>query len=142
MAISGNAKIRRVVARARRSDFTLKSAAAAIVLLVLVAFAIYDFIATASQKDQQIQESALKGQLAEFLLITRDPDGSSLLENPKEFTKARRPARVVSLRRPFFNYFLNNGNARSFRTEDIRWDPPRSCVLEFADEKVSPAGVR
>jgi signal transduction histidine kinase len=139
-AITGSPRFRRVIARLRRSDFTLKSAAAAIVLLVLVSFAIYDFVTAASQKDQQIQESALKGQLAEFLLLTREPDGSSLLENSQEFTKARRAARVVTLKRPFFSYFLNKGNARNFRTEDIRWDPPRACVLEFVNEKPSAMG--
>ncbi len=139
-AIAGSPRVRRVIARLRRSDFTLKSATAAIVLLLLVIFAIYDFVTTATQKDQQIQESALKGQLAEFLLITREPDGSSLLENPQEFTKATRAARVVTLKRPFFTYFLNKGNVRSFRTEDIRWDPPRACVLEFTSEILTAKG--
>lgn len=100
--------------------------------MALIAFALYDFFKTAQVKDQQVQESTLKGQLAEFLLITREPDGSSLLENPAEFSKANRPLRVVSLKRPFFGYFLNKANARTFKTEDIRWDPPRSCLVEFS----------
>lgn len=104
----------------------------------LIAFAIYDSVKTAQIKDQQVQESTLKGQLAEFLLSTREPDGSSLLENPAEFSKAERPLRVVSLKRPFFGYFLNRANARVFKTEDIRWDAPRSCLVEFS-QAVPPA---
>lgn len=141
-AISGSPLAKRLKLRYRRSDFSLKAAAAAVALIVLLGLAIWDFIANASQKDQQVQESVLKGQLAEFLLMIREPDGSSLLENPAEFTKAQRRAQVVSVRRPFFGYFLHKGNVRSFRTEDFRWDPPRACVVEFAPEKASGVGSR
>ncbi len=131
-AITGNQRVKRYITLVRRNDFILKSAAAGLVFGILFLAAIFDFVGAATQKDQHVQESVLRGQLAEFLLATRDPEGGSLLENPREFTKSRRPVQIVSMRRPFFNYFLTKANLRTFRTEDLRWDPPRSCIIEFA----------
>lgn len=101
-------------------------------VVALIVFAIYDLSTTAAAKDQQVQESELKGQLAQFLLGTREPDGTSLLENPADFSMATRALQVVSLRRPFFAYLLNVGNARSFKAADISWEPPRACLVEFS----------
>lgn len=121
----------RFLKQLRRLDFTLRSAAAATVLLVLFSYAITDFVQTASRKEHQIQESTLRSELGQFLLVTREPDGSSLLENPDEFSKAKRPAQIVSVRRPFFSYFLTKGNSKTFRSDSLRFDPPRACVLDF-----------
>lgn len=121
-----------------RVDFTLRLAIAAVVLLVLFSYAIIDFVSTASRKEYQIQESALRGELGQFLLNTREPDGSSLLENPEEFTKAKRPAQIVTVRRPFFTYFLTKENFRAFRTNNLRFEPPRACVLEFLSTTSPP----
>ena len=115
----------------RRVDFTLRSAIAATILLLLVGYAIFDFVMTASRKEHQIQESTLRGELGQFLLNTREPDGASLLENPRDFTKARRPAQIVSIRRPFFTYFRTKQNSRDFRTDNLKFDPPPACVVEF-----------
>lgn len=121
----------RFLKQLHRLDFTLRSAAAATVLLLLFGYAIIDFVQTASRKEHQIQESTLRSELGQFLLVTREPDGSSLLENPVEFTKARRPAQIVNIRRPFFSYFLTKGNSKTFRSDNLRFDPPRACVLDF-----------
>lgn len=133
--MSGRATARRVANRLRRWDFSLITTIAGILVVLLISYSILDFIRTAQIQDQQAQESALRGQLAEFLLALREPDGSSLLENPVEFSKASRPLQVVSLRKSFFYYFLTRDNARLFRAEDIAWDPPRTCTLEFAGGK-------
>lgn len=129
-----------------RIDFTLRSAIAALLLLVLFAYAISDFVLTATRKEHQIQESVLRGELSQFLLATREPDGSSLLENPEDFTRASRPAQVVSVRRPFFSYFLTKANARTLRTDDLHFDPPRACTLSFisggqVDDGVAPSFI-
>lgn len=124
-------KISHQLRRLVRVDFTLRLAIAAVVLLVLFSYAIIDFVTTASRKEYQIQESALRGELGQFLLNTREPDGSSLLENPDDFTKAWRPAQIVAIRRPFFTYFLTRENLRTFHANTLRFDPPRACVLEF-----------
>lgn len=123
-----------------RVDFTLRSAIAAVVLLGLFGYAIVDFVQTASRKEHQIQESVLRSELGQFLLTTREPDGSSLLENPNEFTGAKRPVRVVSIRRPFFSYFLTKANSKVFRSENLRFEPPRACVIEFLPT-TSPAEI-
>lgn len=123
--------------RLRRLNFTLLTAFAGLVVVSIISFTIYDFLKAAQAKDQQVLESALRGQLAEFLLGSRDPDGTSLLENPADFSQASRPLQVVSLRRPFFGYLLNTGNARTFKAAELAWDPPRACVVEFG-----PAGDR
>ncbi|NOT18900.1 MAG: hypothetical protein HOP24_01310 [Sideroxydans sp.] len=115
----------------QRVDFTLRSAIAAVLLLVLFMVAIVDFVITASHKEHQIQESVLRGELGQFLLNTREPNGSSLLENPTDFTKARRSLQIVTVNRPFFTYFLTKKNTNSFSTNNLRFDPPRACVVEF-----------
>lgn len=124
-------KFFRFLKQLHRLDFTLRSAGAAAVLLMLFGYAIIDFVQTASRKEHQIQESTLRSELSQFLLVTREPDGSSLLENPVEFTRAKRSAQIVTVRRPFFSYFLTKGNSKSFRTDNLRFDPPRACVLDF-----------
>lgn len=129
-------RVKRLGGWLRRRDFTLYLAVGAIALFSLFGLAINDFLNVAKQKDQQHQESMLRGQLAEFLLSTREPDGSSLLENPQEFTKANRQARVVSLRRSFFTYFLTKSNVRSFQPDDIRFESPRACSLEYPVEQI------
>lgn len=130
--MSGRLEIRRLAARLRRLNFTLFTTFAGLVVVAIIGFAIYDFLKSAQAKDQQVLESSLRGQLAEFLLGSREPDGTSLLENPSDYSRASRPLQVVSLRRPFFGYLLNTGNARSLKAADLTWDPPRACVVEFA----------
>lgn len=127
----GRLEIRRLAGRLRRLNFTLLTTFAGLVVVSIISLAIYDFVKTAKVKDQQVLESSLRGQLAEFLLGSRELDGTSLLENPSDFSKASRPLQVVSLRKPFFGYLLNVGNARTFKAADLSWDPPRACVVEL-----------
>lgn len=103
----------------------------ALLLFGVFVAAIYDFTVFARRQDQIIQSSNLNRELADFFLATRDPDGSSLLENPQDFTKETRPLRVVSVNRPFFNYFLTRQNLRIFRMEMLRFEVQRACVLSF-----------
>lgn len=79
-----------------------------------------------------MQQSELRGQLAQFLLSTREPDGSSLLENPTQFSAAQRPLNIVTLRKTFFSYLLHTGNAKSFKTSEIDFEAPRACQIEFS----------
>lgn len=115
-------------------NFTLTMALGGVALLILTVWAIADFVWEAKTKDEIHQESVLRSQLAEFLLSTREPDGTSLLENPAENTRSARPAQVMTIRRPFFTYFLTRDNQRSFQADEIQFTPPRSCSIEFAIE--------
>lgn len=112
-------------------DFTLTMALGGLALLILTVAAIADFVRVAKNKDEIHQASVLRSQLKEFLLSTREPDGSTLLDNPTENTRAARPVGVITLRRPFFTYLLTKDNQRSFQAEEIRFNPPRSCSIEF-----------
>lgn len=137
-AIAGRFSEHPRVKRLRRwwsaRNFTLTMALGGLALLILTGWAIADFVRVAKTKDEIHQESVLRSQLAEFLLSTREPDGSSLLENPAENTRSVRPAQVMTIRRPFFTYFLTRDNQRSFQADEIRFTPPRSCSTEFAIE--------
>jgi signal transduction histidine kinase len=132
-----------VVERLRRwwapRDFTLLMGIGGFILLILTVAAIVDFIRVAKNKDEIHQASILRSQLGDFLLATRVPDGSSLLENPAENSLALRPVRVMTLRRPFFSYLLTKGNLRSFQTDEIRFELPRNCAVEFPVDL--PAGA-
>lgn len=115
----------------RRHDFSVGMGVVAFLFFGIFVAAIYDFTVFARRQDQKIQSSNLNRELADFLLATRDPDGSSLLENPHDFTKETRPLRVVSVTRPFFNYFLTRENFRTFRSEMLRFDVQHACVQSF-----------
>lgn len=115
----------------RRNDFSVGMGVVAFLLFGIFVAAIYDFTVFARRQDQKIQSSNLNRELADFFLATRDPDGSSLLENPQDFTKENRPLRVVTVNRPFFNYFLTRDNFRTFRTELLRFDVQRACIQSF-----------
>jgi signal transduction histidine kinase len=101
------------------------------VLVLLIGLAVVDLVTTAREKDQRVQESELRGQLAQFLLSIREPDGSSLLENPGEFSQAKRPLQINTLRRSFFSYLLHTGNAKTFKASEVNWEGPRACQVEF-----------
>lgn len=116
---------------ARRWDFSLRSVAMIAMLVMLIGLAVVDLVTTAREKDQRVQESELRGQLAQFLLSIREPDGSSLLENPDEFSQAKRPLQINTLRRSFFSYLLHTGNAKTFKASEVNWEGPRACQVEF-----------
>lgn len=119
-------------ARIRRYDFTAKVTAALAVLLLLLFLAGNDVFRSLQFKDEQLQAVGLRNQLVEFLLaIAREPDGSLLLDNPDDFAQMRRPLKVVTVRKPFFGFFLTRENARSFRRDLVRAEQPRPCVLEY-----------
>lgn len=128
----GRPNPKRLLTRLRRRDFTVWTVVAVVLVAGLIIGAFIDSARVARIKDQKMLATSLKGQLAEFLLLTREPDGTSLLENPQDFGKAKRSLRVVALRRPLFNYFLNKDNARTFKVDEIRWEAPRACLLEFS----------
>lgn len=121
-----------VRSRIQRHDFTYKVSAALAVLLMLLLLAGGDVFRSLKHKDGQLQEVGLRNQLVEFLLaIAREPDGALLLENPNDFAQMRRPLKVVTVRKPFFGFFLTRDNAISFRRDLVRVEQPRPCVLEF-----------
>lgn len=115
----------------RRRDFTLISGLAGSLVIVLIIYAMFDFVQTARAKDEQVQTSTLNGELAQFILGTKEEDGSSMLENPDDYAAAKRAPRVVTVKKAVFSYLLNAQNVKTFKTEAISWEPPKSCVTEF-----------
>ena len=128
---AGKPRRSRWLQRLESWDFTLSTVALLTLLIALLLAAVIDISTSANQKEQRVQESELKGQLAQFLLSTREPDGSSLLENPSEFSAVNRALGVITLRRSFFSYLLQTGNARAFKTGDISFEAPRACQVEY-----------
>ncbi|MCV2350804.1 sensor histidine kinase [Paucibacter sp. Y2R2-4] len=130
-ATSGRRYRKRWFQRLQRWNFTLGTIAFLVALTLCLIGALADINFAALQKEQRVRESELKGQLAQFLLSIREPDGSSLLENPQEFSAGSRPLNVVTLRRSFFTYLLQTGNAKVFKTGDISFEAPRACQVEY-----------
>lgn len=121
-----------VGARQERYNFTINVGLAFVVLFIILIWAGIDFYQALRHKDAQLQEAGLRSQLVEFLLMTtREPDASSLLDNPADFALSRRSLRVVTVRKPFFSFFLTRENFQSFRKDAIRSEYPRACILEF-----------
>ena len=122
--------------------------------LVLSAFAVYCFLFFAlvtiyrdiGASDDKLTRDALRSELYDFLLITgREVDGTSILDNPRDFSVMRRELSVVALRKSFFTYPLTKANARSFRLANVRIDLPRGCIFEFPLETAGgaePPGVQ
>lgn len=137
VATTGKSKRWRLLTFFKSWDFTLGSIFLLTVLTTLLLGALFDISWSAYKKEQRVQESELKGQLAQFLLNIREADGSSLLENPSDFSAASRPITVVSLRRSFFSYMLQRANARAFKTGDINIEIPRACQLVYQDNSKS-----
>lgn len=131
MATSGKLHRSRLPQWWQSWDFTLTTVALLALLIVILGGAVVDISISAHRKEQRVQESELNGQLAQFLLSTREPDGSSLLENPAEFSAVSRALNVITLRRSFFSYLLQTGNARGFKTGDINFEAPRACQVEY-----------
>lgn len=111
--------------------FTLGALVGGVVIIGLLVFALYDWVTSAKASDQQVRQNTLSAELSNFLLATREPDGFSLLENARDFSKAERPLQFVELRKPFFAYLLNRQNARRLTADKIVWEAPRPCVVEF-----------
>lgn len=112
--------------------FSTGAALCAIFLFGLIAFALYDSVSSAQASEEQVRATTLSAELSNFLLATREPDGSSLLENPADFSLAERPLGFVKMKRSFYTYILNRGNARALTAEKINWEPPRPCILELS----------
>ncbi len=122
--------------------------------LVFSAFAVYGFLVFAlvtiyrdiGASDDKLTRDALRSELYDFLLITgREVDGTSILDNPRDFSVMRRELSVVALRKSFSTYPLTKANARSFRLANVRIDLPRGCLLEFPLENsdgAEPPGVQ
>lgn len=119
-------------ARLKRYNFTVYVTGALVALFVLLSWAAFDVFRAIQHKDELLQAAGLRSQLVEFLLMTtREPDGSSLLDNPEDFTQSRRPLKVVTVRKPFFGYFVTRENFKSFRKDLVRTEQPRACILEY-----------
>lgn len=127
-------RVRRYISKWR---FTVGAFLGGVVVIGLLVFALYDWVTSVKVSDQQARVNTLTAELSNFLLSTREPDGFSLLENPRDFAAAERPLRFVELRKPFFSYLLNRQNARRLTAEKITWDAPRPCVVEFSKKQDS-----
>lgn len=144
-AISGGPVILERFKRALiRRDLTILSAIAGLCVSALIAASLYDFVKTALAKDNQVQESTLKGELALFMLALRDDDGSSLLDNVNDFANAKRELGAVAMRRSFYGYFLTEENAKLVAAKGVTWEPPKSCALDFIDQgsPTAPRSIR
>lgn len=137
MAIAGKSNRKRWLQRLQSWDFTLGTIVLLAFLIAVLGGAVFDISTSASKKEERVQASELKGQLAQFLLSTREPDGSSLLENPAEFSAVSRPLSAVTLRRSFFSYLLRTGNAKAFKTSDITFEAPRACQVEYPGSRMA-----
>jgi signal transduction histidine kinase len=126
----------------RRRRLALYVFASLFLAIISISLAIGDFIVTARQKDQQLQVAGLKSELAQFILALRDDEGLSLLDNSFWLGRELRPISILSANKSFFTYFLQRENARSFNKQNIKWDPPKSCVVEFTtlDGTITPRG--
>lgn len=129
-------RFRRAVAR---RNLTIWSLLAGLLVIALIAASMIDFVRTALAKDEKVQESTLKGELAQFILAVREDDGSSLLENVVDFGSAKRELGAVAMRSSFFAYFLTLGNSKQLNTKNINWEPPRACSLDFVDQSTASA---
>lgn len=108
-------------------------------MCALIGASLFDFVRTALAKDEKVQESTLKGELAQFILALRDDDGSSLLDNVTDFSYAKRELTAVGIRKSFYTYFLTQENAKQVAAKGIGWEPPKSCALDFIDQTSSDA---
>lgn len=123
--------VSRLKAWIHRHDFIIGVGFAVFALFLVFVLAITDFTRSAKTKDQEIQSTTLSRELSYFFLRTRDLDGVSLLENASELSKEQRQLKIISVKRPFFTYFLTRGNVRSFDARNLNFEPPRACSMDF-----------
>jgi signal transduction histidine kinase len=122
----------RLVLRAKRqAPYTFTAFVGVALLTLIIVVAIYDSAVSARDNSQRVYESKLSAELSNFLLSIRAPDGTTLLDNPADFSLAYRPLYPVVLRRSFFNYLLHRGNAKTFDVDKLIIELPRSCLVEF-----------
>lgn len=107
-------------------------------IIGLILFALYDSVTSAKVSEQQVRENTLAAELSNFLLATREPDGSSLLDNPADFSDAQRALKFIQVKKPFYTYLLNRQNAKNLTAEKVAWDAPRPCVTEFFQRTEQP----
>lgn len=138
-------RIRRSVQYLWRNNLTLGLIFSAFAVYCFLAFALVTIYRDIGASDEKLTRDALRSELYEFLLITgREIDGTSILDNPRDFSAMRRELSVVALRKSFFTHPLTKANARSFRLANVRIDLPRGCLLEFpldASGGTDPPGV-
>jgi len=117
--------------------------ASAFVVYGFLFFALNTIYRDIGASDQKLTRDVLRSELYDFLLITgREVDGTSILDNPRDFSPMRREPSVIELRRSFFSYPLTKANAKSFRLANVRVDLPRGCLLEFPLESAADSGPR
>jgi signal transduction histidine kinase len=117
--------------RLERAKLTITVALCGLFLLSIIVFAILDLISSLQEDNQRVQTSTLTADLSNFLLSVREPDGTSLLDNPSGLSAARRELRPTIIKRSFYTYFLTRANAKSFAPEKVVFELPRACTLTF-----------
>lgn len=115
-----------------RRNFSLIILVSSLSLPILIGIGVFDFVRTAITKDELAQSASIKSELAQFVLGIREDDGYPLLDNPSVLSRATRPLTVLALQRPFFTYFLQRANAKSFETEKVKWEMPKACEISFS----------
>jgi len=138
--------VRRGIQYLWRNNLTLGLGLSAFAVYAFLVFALVTIYRDIGASDDKFIRDALRSELYDFLLITgREIDGTSILDNPRDFSVMRREPSVVALRKSFFTYPLTKANARSFRLANVRIDLPRGCLLEFPLEtsgEAEPLGVQ
>jgi signal transduction histidine kinase len=126
--LSRSRKIERAV---KRYKFTIIFLISGIVLPAIILVAIIDFVSTAKSKDALMHTAALRSELSQFVLALREDESSSLAAFPSVFAASQRNLHAVPILQPFFTYFLNRGNAKSFESEKLNWEAPGACSIDF-----------
>ncbi len=138
--------IRRTIQYVWRNNLTFGLVFSALAVYGFLIFALVTIYRDIGASDDKLTRDALRSELYDFLLSTgREVDGTSILDNPRDFSVMRRELSVVALRKSFFAYPLTKANARSFRLGNVRIDLPRGCLLEFPLETpggAEPPGVQ
>jgi len=122
---------RRVKRGYLQAPYTFTAICGVVVLAILIFVAIVDSVNSARASSHRVYESTLSAELSNFLLSIRGSDGTTFLDNPDDFSSARRPIYPVTLRKSYFAYLLNRGNAKGFDVEKLFVDVPLPCLLDF-----------
>jgi signal transduction histidine kinase len=102
-------------------------------LCAATALAITDLLSEVRFREREAQVANLKNELAQFVMALREEDGLPLLENAEASSRTERPIQVLKWNKPLFTFFLQQSNIRKFRTANIRWEVPQSCITEFSN---------
>ncbi len=115
----------------RRRAFTIGINLAFCFLALFIVFGIRDFFVTSIERDSAARSAEAGREMDLFITGLSDRGGFPLLVNNEVLGPSKRPLSVVIWPIPFFTYFLNSQNSRTFNAETVRWAPPEACYVSF-----------